>query len=223
MTKRKLPPPQNGKREAKQSKLTKSQRVSVRKRSTAETTCTTHGHKVLAEILDAQNGGLLYYPGYEVALDEIRNGSKLSCWMWYIWPSMHGIRSHRMPNLLLPNFQTAIDYLRHETLRYRLVKITKAAERTLSLGQSTTRLFGGVLDSTKVHESCTMFALAAIAIGSTEHAHLFVRVVQVYFGEPNKTVVEFFEELAEEETTNKPLTSELLHIADTYRQSTAVN
>jgi uncharacterized protein (DUF1810 family) len=149
------------------------------------------GRQALAAILDAQNGGLRYYPPYEEALAEIRRGAKRSCWMWYIWPSMLGIRSHRMPEMLLPSLDWAMEYLNHDILRQRLMEITIAADDVLSSGRSTTlRLFDGELDGTKVHEACTFFALAAVAAHRPEEdAKVFLRLVQRHFGGLNDTVM----------------------------------
>lgn len=129
---------------------------------------------------------------------------------------MQGIRSHRMPDLLLPNFQSAVEYLQDEVLCHRLVEITSSAEATLSMGQSTIQLFDGDLDATKVHESCTIFALAAISLRSKETAHLFVHLIQVYFGGPNETVMRFFEEQVEDDAMFEVLSNRLLAIAEYF-------
>jgi uncharacterized protein (DUF1810 family) len=165
-------------------------------RSTDEDESTRNaGRDALAAILDAQNGGHPYYPPYEHALAEIRRGAKRSCWMWYIWPSMEGIRSHRMPHMILPSLHWAVEYLNHEILRERLIEITTAAHDVLSSGRSTTiRLFDGELDSTKVHEACTFFALAAVAANNrhADDATVFIQLVQHHFGGLNDTVMTHF-------------------------------
>jgi uncharacterized protein (DUF1810 family) len=148
----------------------------------------------LNAIVEAQDGGLDGYPDYAQALKEIRQGRKRSCWMWYIWPSMQGIRSHRMPEMLLPSLEAAIKYLKHEVLHERLIEITIAADEVLSSGRATpTWLFGHDLDSTKVHEACTFFGIAAVASNRMGNAALFFRFAQKHYGGLNDTVMIHFQ------------------------------
>ena len=52
--------------------------------------------------------------GYNQALREIRDGGKATHWVWYIWPSMDGIRTTSRPQFLLPNVQAAQQYIERE-------------------------------------------------------------------------------------------------------------
>ena len=130
----------------------------------------------LEEILAAQDGKTDWHPPYSKALAEIRRGEKRSCWMWYIWPSMNEVRQHPTPSMLLSNLAQAQEYLRHETLRLRLVEITQVAvDRLLYGGVPPDVLFDGNLDSTKFHETCTVFAVAALANNDDEAATVFAK------------------------------------------------
>mmetsp|Transcript_2810 Transcript_2810/g.7878 ORF Transcript_2810/g.7878 Transcript_2810/m.7878 type:complete len:347 (+) Transcript_2810:814-1854(+) len=151
----------------------------------------------LSAILFAQEGGLRFYPGYQTALQEIRQGRKRSCWMWFIFPSLEGVRQHRMPDMLLPNFDAVVAYLQHDTLGPRLLVITDASLTQVTASHRlvpSVSLFGGQLDSTKVHESCTMFAVAAVAIGHENALLLFVRFIRRCFRVPNPTVLRVLRE-----------------------------
>lgn len=137
----------------------------------------------LERILAAQQGKLFanhQMPLYSDALSEIRRGRKSSCWMWYIWPSLKAVRKHRMPNLLLADLAEAQEYLRHKTLGSRLVHITNRANERLDSGVPNRVLFGGGLDSMKFHESCTVFAVAALANGDEKSAAVFAKAVAFY-------------------------------------------
>ena len=64
---------------------------------------------VIGRILTCQSGrwfnGGAPCPTYEQALGEITAGRKASHWMWYIWPSLTGVRSTKFPELMIPNLQ----------------------------------------------------------------------------------------------------------------------
>lgn len=150
---------------------------------------------VFEAIHAAQEGYLAYYPTYQVALSEIRRGAKQSCWMWYVWPSLRAVRRHRMPGLLLPDLKSAVDYLQHSVLGVRLMEITKEAVWQLDSGRSTPkRLMCGGLDSTKLHETCTVFAIAAAACDNYEAMELFGGLVHRHYGGLLESVLEVLRE-----------------------------
>ena len=189
-------------------------------------------------ILTAQDGRLLpFYPTYATALEEIQEeGAKQSCWMWYIWPTLRAVRQHRMPRMLLPSFAAAIEYLQHPMLgQDRLLTITRAAEEQLQQQQQeqkhrrrcgaaaskrqrstvqlptacTKRLMGSGIDAIKLHETCTVFAVAAAACGDTAALELFVRVVQLYCGGLHTLVLDvLLDEEENEKETNESKDSE---------------
>lgn len=132
-------------------------------------------------ILKLQSGES-YYPHYEEALEEMRLGNKRSCWMWYIFPTLRGVRRHRMPSLLLESFTVAQEYLQHAILGKRLLEVTEIAEVHLTKGVAPTQLFGWEVDSIKFHETCSVFAVAAVANGTTDASALFIRAIRHYGG-----------------------------------------
>lgn len=138
-------------------------------------------------ILAAQNGYLAGYPGYPVALSEIRRGRKCSCWMWYIWPSLAGVREHRMPHMIL-SFAESVAYVKHDVLGPRLLEITFYATSQLRRGIKGEILFGWELDSIKFHEACTAFAVAAVANNDVDSALVFAQGITLYGGLNPKVV-----------------------------------
>jgi surface protein len=97
------------------------------------------------------------------AYQEIVGGSKRSHWIWYVWPTLRGVRKTGRPELELPSFESARAYLRDETLRERLVSITRVAAAHLERGVTQQTLFGEQWrsDAPKYHECCSLFLLAA--------------------------------------------------------------
>ena len=70
---------------------------------------------------------------YGDALQEIRNGRKQSCWMWYVFPQIKGLgRSSMAKTYELENLEEAREYLAHPLLKSRLQEICEAALETES-------------------------------------------------------------------------------------------
>lgn len=115
---------------------------------------------VLGSIRDMQERGK---PSYSQALDEIRNGRKVTHWIWYVWPSLAVLRpGTSRPTFLLPNFHAAQLYLQDDVLSGRLVEITEAALVHLRRGVKPQVLFGSSTDASKFKETMTFFAIAAV-------------------------------------------------------------
>jgi uncharacterized protein (DUF1810 family) len=98
---------------------------------------------------------------YEVALSEIKRGHKSSHWIWYVWPSLAGVRTTQRPELYIPSPAAASAYLKHPVLGPRLLAITRIANDHLAQGVHPHRLFGSEIDAVKFHEVCSCFYLAA--------------------------------------------------------------
>ena len=65
---------------------------------------------------------------YQDALEEIRNGRKKSCWMWYVFPQISGLgRSAMAKKYELQSLAEAKAYLDHPILSTRLQEICEAA------------------------------------------------------------------------------------------------
>jgi uncharacterized protein (DUF1810 family) len=117
---------------------------------------------VLCRILNCQNGE----DGetkYDTALSEIKEGRKVSHWIWYVWPTLDGVRETMRRDLHLPSILTAQIYLHHDVLRERLLQITRAATIQLVSGVPPNVLFGAqsMYDAPKFIEACTCFLIAA--------------------------------------------------------------
>lgn len=95
---------------------------------------------------------------YEDALQEIRNGRKQSCWMWYVFPQIRGLgRSSMAKTYELENLEEARAYLAHPLLKSRLQEICEAALETES---DNAMVVFGVPDNMKLCSSMTLFEKA---------------------------------------------------------------
>lgn len=111
---------------------------------------------------------------YERALEEIRNGRKESCWMWFIFPQIHGLGFSGMAvYYAIQDLQEARDYLQHEVLGARLEEICRAALEVDS--DDAFQVFGSP-DDMKLRSSMTLFEAAA------PENPLFGQVLDKYFG-----------------------------------------
>lgn len=123
--------------------------------------------QVLARIRAAQDGAAGKSRSYTAALSEFRAGAKRGHYIWWIWPSLRGVRSTSRPDYELPSFACARAYLLDDVLRARLVEITEFATAHLAAGVSQKVLFGSMhsCDAPKFHEAMTLFAAAAACEG----------------------------------------------------------
>jgi hypothetical protein len=113
----------------------------ISKASSSKTIAASEPHSpVIDRILMCQSG--LWHntgaacPSFEQALREIIAGRKSSHWMWYIWPSLIGIRTTKFPELMITDFRCAIEYVKHPILGPRLVRVSQAAYSHLHSGPS---------------------------------------------------------------------------------------
>lgn len=111
---------------------------------------------------------------YETALNEIKNGRKCSCWMWYIFPQVAGLgMSSTAQYYAIANLQEAVDYMSDPVLRERLLEISGAL---LALETNNANQVFGFPDNFKLQSSMTLFAAAA-----PEQA-VFKQVLEKFFG-----------------------------------------
>lgn len=96
---------------------------------------------------------------YEVALREIRNGHKDSCWIWYVFPQLKALGKSEMALFYgIKDLDEAKNYLKDDILRGRLLEITVAAcESALKYDLNAEKLFGWSVDARKFHASITLF------------------------------------------------------------------
>lgn len=107
----------------------------------------------LSRFVEAQN------PVLDTVLQELKQGSKQTHWMWFVFPQLAGLgRSEIARFYAIANRDEAKAYLEHNVLKGRL---EECMEAVLSCGESNpVRIFGGV-DALKFHSCLTLFALAA--------------------------------------------------------------
>lgn len=110
---------------------------------------------------------------YARALKEIRNGHKMSHWIWYIFPQLKGLgHSHNSDYYGIKDLDEAKAYLMHPVLKERLLEITQAL---LSLKTDNPVEVLGVIDAVKVKSSMTLFHKADPSIS------LFSDVINKYY------------------------------------------
>lgn len=124
--------------------------------------------KDLIRFLDAQN------QLYLQALAEIRNGRKVTHWMWFIFPQIRGLgKSDTARFYAIKDKEEAEAFLRHPVLRKNLVEISTALLK--HDGLSAHDIFGSP-DDVKLRSSMTLFANVAGA------DPVFGKVLDKYFG-----------------------------------------
>lgn len=91
---------------------------------------------------------------YEDALEEVRNGRKVSHWIWYIFPQMKGQGYSAASEYYgIANREEAKAYIEHSVLGPHLVEISQAY---LATGKEAYRVFGD--DAIKVRSCMLLFA-----------------------------------------------------------------
>lgn len=123
---------------------------------------------------------------YDTALSELRNGEKLTHWMWFIFPQIEGLGiTPTSKYYAIKNLEEARQYLHHPVLGARLLE---CAEAVLAVqGSSASDIFG-YPDYLKLKSSMTLFSSVA---GPDS---VFVRILDKYFnGERDMKTVELLE------------------------------
>lgn len=109
----------------------------------------TSSQTELSRFIEAQEGN------YNVALEEIRAGRKETHWIWYVFPQMKGLGHSHFANLYgIVDIMEAREYLRNDTLAFRLREVTTAL---LGIDGLTAENIFGELDAMKVKSSLTLF------------------------------------------------------------------
>jgi uncharacterized protein (DUF1810 family) len=119
----------------------------------------------LQRFVDAQDAG----GTYDTAMSELRNGRKVSHWMWFVFPQIAGLGSSPTAReFAISGLDEARAYLSHPVLGPRLL----ASSRALLDGTATSAdaIFGSV-DAMKLRSSMTLFLRASEA-GTTFEAVL---------------------------------------------------
>ena len=95
---------------------------------------------------------------YEQALAELKNGSKESHWMWFVFPQIAGLGNSEMARkYAIPNLADAKAYLSHDLLGSRLHECTEAV---LAVEVRTAHEILGSPDDMKLKSCMTLFEVA---------------------------------------------------------------
>ena len=109
---------------------------------------------------------------YPRALDEIKNGMKMSHWMWFIFPQIIGLgESDNAIYYSIVNIEEATKFLSHEVLGKRLREITN---ELLKLKTNDPEEIFGEIDAMKLKSSMTLF-------DCVEENSIFDEVLKKYF------------------------------------------
>ena len=121
----------------------------------------------LTKFLDAQN------QTYLKALSEIKNGKKMTHWMWYIFPQIKGLGHSETAKFYgINGLDEAADYLAHPVLGKHLIEIITALLHIE--GKTASAIFGSP-DDMKLRSCLTLFA-------NTENTHpIFQQALDKYF------------------------------------------
>lgn len=123
---------------------------------------------------------------YETALEEIRNGMKLSHWIWYIFPQLKELGYSPTARYYgIDGRGEAEAYLEDDVLRGRLIEISKTL---LSLDSSDPMLVMGYPDNLKLRSCMTLFDYVAPEI------EVFGRVLEKFYsGEKDDRTIELLQ------------------------------
>ena len=116
---------------------------------------------------------------YSIALREVKNGRKLTHWMWYIFPQITGLgMSETAKYYEIKSLDEARAYLNNELLKSHLIEISNALLELYT--NDPVEVFGDV-DSLKLKSSMTLFSYVS-------NNEIFNRVIDKYFN-GNKDLV----------------------------------
>lgn len=124
----------------------------------------------LGRFVAAQNA----HGTYDDAVEELRQGWKVSHWMWFVFPQIAGLgRSATSRRYAITSLDEAQAYLDHPVLGPRLRACTDLVLQVQ--GRSAEQIFGGI-DAQKLHSCMTLFLRAAPG------EDRFQQVLDRYFG-----------------------------------------
>lgn len=118
---------------------------------------------------------------YEQALKEIKKGRKTSHWIWYIFPQIAGLGfSSTSKYYSIKDKNEAIEYLKNNTLKNRLIEICEAL---LSLESDDATYVMGYPDDLKLKSSMTLF-------GEVSDIDVFKKVLDKFYnGEKDEMTI----------------------------------
>ncbi len=109
----------------------------------------------LQRFIDAQGNGYSFGETYQTALKEIKQGMKISCWMWYVFPQIKGLGlSGTTAYFSINDLTEAVDYYVHPILGERLIEITSVL---LDIDNNDPVAVFGIPDAYKLRSCMTLF------------------------------------------------------------------
>lgn len=121
----------------------------------------------LSRFLDAQTNI------YEIALNEIKRGEKLSHWMWFIFPQYKGLGySSTTQKYAITCLEEASKYFNHPILGRRLIEITNAF---LKIENKSAYEILGDPDYLKMKSCMTLFKTIQ------NESEIFAQVINKYY------------------------------------------
>jgi uncharacterized protein (DUF1810 family) len=120
---------------------------------------------------------------YEDVLSELKNGTKVTHWMWFIFPQIKGLgRSPTSIEFAISSRAEARAYLHHPLLGPRLKECTRLV--LLTQGRSIKQIFGSP-DDMKFRSSMALFAQVS------PDDDIFTKALLKYFqGVPDQSTLE---------------------------------
>lgn len=113
----------------------------------------------LQKFIDAQDYGYGFGETYQTALTEMKQGEKISHWIWYVFPQIKGLGiSGTTAYFSIKDLAEAKDYYAHPILGTRLLEIT---EELLNIKTDDPMTVFGYPDAFKVRSCMTLFKHAA--------------------------------------------------------------
>ena len=115
---------------------------------------------------------------YLLALKEVKKGKKYSCWMWYIFPQIKGLGNNPFSQYYeIKDMKEAIEYLKHKTLKHRLLEISKVVYNLEN--DDIVDVFGDI-DSLKLKSSMTLFNIAE-KLSGVDCNKIFEKVLDKFY------------------------------------------
>ena len=110
---------------------------------------------------------------YDIALNEIKNGKKISHFMWYIFPQLKGLGYSDISNYYgISGLEEAKEYLEDEIFGNRLYNITL---ELLKIDEDDPINIFGNVDALKLKSSMTLFDIVS-------DDEIFYDVLKKYYG-----------------------------------------
>lgn len=112
----------------------------------------------LQKFVDVQEQGYRFGETYEMVLSEIKQGQKLSHWIWYVFPQIQGLGiSDTTAYFSIKDLNETKEYSAHSILVARLIEFTSVL---LDIETDDSITIFGYLDAYNVRSCMTLFKYA---------------------------------------------------------------